>query len=155
MNNTQALSLKTAIPASHLPILETATMAMLSTIRHKDGHISTTPMGFDWDGETLRFSTLKERVKYRNMQNDPRIAVCIVDPKNITRYVEIRGIAELQDDPDGSLNKRMYKRQTGKEFDLDAPGAQRVIVTVIPHQVSAPLLYGGRVEKQGAQAAAR
>jgi PPOX class probable F420-dependent enzyme len=155
MNNTPVLSLKTAIPESHLSILETATMAMLSTIRHKDGHISTTPMGFDWDGETLRFSTLKERVKYRNMQNDPRIAVCIVDPKNITRYVEIRGVAELQDDPDGSLNKRMYKRQTGKEFDLDEPGAQRVIVTVIPHQVSTPLLYGGRVERQGAQAAAR
>lgn len=155
MNDSTVLSLKTAIPESHLSIIETATMAMLSTIRHKDGHISTTPMGFDWDGETLRFSTLKKRVKYRNMLEDPRIAVCIVDPKNITRYVEIRGIARLEDDPEGSLNKRMYKRQTGKEFDLDEPDAQRVIVTVVPCQVSTPLLYGGRVEKQGAQSATR
>ncbi len=151
MTQPERLSLKTAIPDSHKPIMETAIVAMLSTIRHKDGLISNNPMGFDWDGETLRFSTLKGRVKYRNMLNDPRIAVCIVDPKNITRYIEIRGVAELQDDPGGELNKRMYKRQTGKDFDLDEPGAERVIVTVVPYAVSTPLLYGGKVEAEGAR----
>lgn len=150
MSDRPTLSLKTAIPDSHKSIMETAIVAMLSTIRHRDGMISTTPMGFDWDGETLRFSTLKGRIKYRNIQHDPRIAVCIVDPTNITRYIEIRGVAELQDDPGGNLNKRMFKRQTGKEFDLDEPGAERVIVTVVPYKVSTPLLYGGKLEDEGA-----
>lgn len=147
MTETRAISLKEAIPESHLPILDNAIMAMMSTVRHKDGHISTNPVSFEWDGETLRFSTLKQRVKYTNLVHDPRITVCVVDPRDITRYIEIRGVAELTDDPGGELNKRMFRRQMGKEFDLDPPGAERVIVTLIPHQVSAPLLYGGKLAR--------
>jgi hypothetical protein len=46
-------------------ILETALLATVSTITHKDGLISTDPVGFDWDGGYVRLSTLKSRVKYR------------------------------------------------------------------------------------------
>ena len=59
------------VPQSHLHILETAIQGMLSTIRHKDGLISTNPVGFDWDGEFVRISTLKARVKYANLLADP------------------------------------------------------------------------------------
>lgn len=41
-------------------------LAMVSTIGYKDGLISTNPVTFDWDGEHVRLSTLKSRVKYRN-----------------------------------------------------------------------------------------
>lgn len=136
-----------SIPESHRPILESAIYAQVSTVRHKDGYISTNPMSFDWDGEYLRLSTLKQRVKYRNLLNNPQITVCIVDPKDMTRYVEIRGVAELADDPEGSLNRKMFRRLMGREFDLDPPGAQRVIIRVIPHQVSTPLLYGGKLSR--------
>jgi len=56
-----------SIPDTHAGILETALMAMVSTIGHKDGLISTNPVAFDWDGEYIRLSTLKSRVKYRNL----------------------------------------------------------------------------------------
>lgn len=138
-----------SVPDSHKAILETAVFAFVSTIRAKDQLISTNPVGFDWDGETLRFSTLKSRIKYRNLQADSRLTICVLDPVNPTRYVEIRGHAELADDPDGSLNQKIYRKNMGRDFDLDEPDAERVIVTVMAEQVSTPLLYGGRLDHVG------
>ncbi len=135
------------IPETHADILTTARQAFMSTRRVSDGFISTTPVGFDWDGAFIRISTLKSRVKYRNLVADPRLTVCIIDPLAPTRYIEIRGVAELIDDPDGSFNKAIYRKRTGKEFDLDMPGAERVIVKVIPLRVSTPTLYGGRLDR--------
>ena len=141
------------IPATHVGILETALLAMVSTIRHKDGLISTNPVGFDWDGEYVRLSTLKSRVKYRNLMANPQITFCVVDPQMGTRYIEIRGHAQLSDDPEGSLNRKMFRRMTGKEFDLDESGAERVIIKIIPTQVSTPALYGGRLDRRAADVA--
>lgn len=137
------------VPDSHKAILETAVFAFVSTIRAQDQLLSTNPVGFDWDGATIRFSTLKSRVKYRNLQVDSRITMCVLDPVNPTRYVEIRGHALLADDPDGSLNQKIYRKNMGRDFDLDEQGAERVIVTVIAEQVSTPLLYGGRLDHVG------
>ena len=118
------------IPATHVGILETALLAMASTIRHKDGLISTNPVGFDWDGEFVRLSTLKSRVKYRNLVANPQITFCVVDPQMPTRYIEIRGVAELTDDPEGT-----------------------VIIRIIPTQVSTPTLYGARLDRRAADIA--
>lgn len=138
------------IPASHVGILETAIQGMLSTIRHKDGLISTNPVGFDWDGEYVRLSTLKSRVKYGNLVANPQITFCVLDPQMPTRYLEIRGFAEITDDPQGTLNRKMFRRMSGKEMDLDEPGAERVIIRIIPTQVSAPALYGGKLDQRAA-----
>ena len=136
------------IPASHLDILEKEFMATVSTIRHKDGRISTNPISFDWDGEYLRFSTLKQRVKYRNLLADPQITVCVLSSENTTRYIEIRGRAVLEDDPEGAFQQAFWKKMTGEdEFRFDPPGAERVIVTVLAEQVSTPSLYGGKLEE--------
>ncbi|MEQ9396629.1 PPOX class F420-dependent oxidoreductase [Haliea sp.] len=145
------MSSRKTVPDSHKAILETAIFAFVSTIRAKDQFISTNPVSFDWDGDKLRFSTLKSRIKYKNLQADSRITICVLDPVNPTRYVEIRGHASLADDPDGSLNQKIYRKNMGRDFDMDEPGAERVIVTVEPEQVSAPLLYGGRLDHIGSE----
>lgn len=136
------------IPESHLDILQNAFSAMVTTIRHKDGLLSTNPVSFVWDGKYVRFSTLKQRVKYKNLLNNPMLTMCILDPKDITRYVEIRGKAKIKDDPDGEWNKAIYRKMMGEEFTLDEPDAERVIVTLIAEQVSAPLLYGGKLARK-------
>ncbi|MFT5575225.1 MAG: PPOX class probable F420-dependent enzyme [Bermanella sp.] len=136
------------IPASHVDILETAFSAMVTTIRHKDGLPSTNPVSFVWDGEYVRFSTLKQRVKYKNLINNPLLTMCMMDPRDMTRYIEIRGRGEVADDPAGEWNKAIYRQVMGVEFTLDEADAERVIVTLIPEQVSAPLLYGGKLARQ-------
>ena len=140
------MAARTTIPDTHLDIVEQEYLAMVSTIRHQDGLISTNPVSIDWDGEFVRFSTLKQRVKYRNLQANPQITLCITSSKDSTRYIEIRGTAELSDDPGGAFQRAMWKRFTGEdEFTFDPPGAERVIVKLVPIQVSAPSLYGGQM----------
>jgi PPOX class probable F420-dependent enzyme len=133
------------IPESHLDIME-GFQATVSTVRHRDGLISTTPVTFDWDGEFVRFSTLKSRVKYNNLLANPQITLCIISPSDFTRYIEIRGTAELTDDPGGEFNLAIFQRLTGmEEFPYDEPDAQRVTVKIIPSQISTPSLYGGQL----------
>ena len=133
------------IPESHLDIME-GFQATVSTVRHRDGLISTTPVSFDWDGEFVRFSTLKSRVKYNNLLANPQITLCIISPGDFTRYIEIRGTAELTDDPGGEFNLAIFQRLTGmEEFPYDEPDAQRVTVKIIPSQISTPSLYGGQL----------
>jgi len=133
------------IPESHLEIMQ-GFQATVSTLRHLDGLISTTPVSFDWDGEFVRFSTLKSRVKYQNLLVNPLITMCIICPNDFTRYIEIRGVAEMSDDPDGQFNRALFQRLTGlDEFPYDAENAQRVTVKIIPQQISTPLLYGGQL----------
>ena len=141
------------IPESHVAILETALMAVVSTISRRDGLISTNPVGFDWDGEYVRLSTLKSRLKYRNLMANPQVTFCAVDPKVPSRYIEIRGYAELSDDPERALSKKMVGRMSGKEQDLDEPGAERVIIKIVPTHVSTPTLYGGRLDERAAASA--
>jgi PPOX class probable F420-dependent enzyme len=152
MRMTSARLPEAPIPESHVGILETALLASVSTIGHKDGLISTNPVGFDWDGEYVRLSTLKSRVKYRNLLANPQITFCAVDPKMGTRYIEIRGHAELSDDPERTLSRKLFRRMSGKEMppELDGPEAERVIVKIVPIHVSAPTLYGGRLDRRTA-----
>jgi PPOX class probable F420-dependent enzyme len=136
------------IPDEHVGILEAAMFAMVSTIGHRDGLISTNPVAFDWDGQYIRVSTLKSRVKYRNLLANPQITFCALDRKMPTQYIEVRGYAEISEDPGGELNRKLFRRMTGTDFppELDEPGAERVIVKIVPAQVSGPTIYSGHVD---------
>jgi PPOX class probable F420-dependent enzyme len=143
--STNTREKRPVIPESHLDIME-GFQATVSTVRHRDGLISTTPDTFDWDGEFVRFSTLKSRVKYNNLLANPQITLCIIAPSDFTRYIEIRGTAELTDDPGGAFNLAIFKRLTGMDdFPYDEADAQRVTVKIIPSQISTPSLYGGQL----------
>jgi PPOX class probable F420-dependent enzyme len=141
---------KVQVPDSHVGILETALMAMVSTVSRRDGLISTNPVAFDWDGEYVRLSTLKSRLKYRNLVANPQITFCVVDPKMPSRYIEIRGYAEISDDPERALSKKLVGRVSGEEVDLDEADAERVIIKIVPTHVSTPTLYGGRLDERAA-----
>jgi len=141
---------KISIPEGNHALLEKSRFGLMTTIRQKDGLISTNPVGFVWNGEYIRVSTLKSRVKYKNLLADPRISFCVVSSKDIMDYLEIRGVATLDDDPDQSFSRQQFIEGSGGQEppeDMDPPGAERVIITIHPQQVSSPTLYGGRFEK--------
>ena len=137
------------IPEHKHKLLEENFFGVMSTLRAKDELISSNPVGYVWDGQRIRVSTLKSRVKYLNLQADSRIAFCVVSNTHVMDYVEIRGRATLEDDPDHSFSREQFRRGTGGEeppADMDPPGAERVIITIHPLQVSAPTLYDGRFD---------
>ncbi|MFU8765956.1 MAG: PPOX class F420-dependent oxidoreductase [Haliea sp.] len=136
-----------AIPEHNHALLENSFFGVLTTIRAKDGLLSSNPVGFVWDGQQIRISTLKSRLKYQNLAADDRVAFCVVSKTNIMDYVEIRGHASLEDDKDRSFFRRQFMAGSGgaePPENLDAPDAERVIITIHPRQVSSPRLYGGR-----------
>jgi PPOX class probable F420-dependent enzyme len=138
------------IPEASRAILKANSLGILTTIRHKDGRISSNPVGYVWDEESVRISTLASRMKYANLVADPTVTFCVVDRDDHTRYVELRGHATLEPDPDRSFLRLQFLRQSGGHeppADLDPPDARRVTIRIHPEQVSSPLLYGGRFSK--------
>jgi PPOX class probable F420-dependent enzyme len=131
-------------------LLRSNTVGLLSTIRQSDGLISTNPVGFVWDGESIRISTLKSRLKYENIIANPLATFCIMSPKNLMSYLEVRGYATLIDDKDRSFSRRQFMESSGgiePPADMDAPHAERIIIQLHPQQVSSPKLYGGRFDQ--------
>ena len=138
-----------AIPEEHHQLLNTQHFGMLTTIR-RDGMLSTNPVGFVFDGDKIRISTLKSRLKYTNIQNDSRVAFCVQSFTNPMHYLELRGHASLEADHDRSYFRTQYMTGSGGQEppeDLDPPGSERVIITIHSSMVSAPTLYGGRFHK--------
>lgn len=119
-------------------ILTDRPIGHIATIR-PDGHLSVHPMSLMWDGMHVRVSTVKSRQKYRNLLRDPRVAISIPHRNNPARYVEIRGIAELTDDPDRSFINSVAKHYLNLDvYPFDQPGDERVTIAIHAEQVSAP-----------------
>jgi hypothetical protein len=75
------------IPESHFDILESLCSPVVCTMRG-DGLLSANPVSIIWDGEFIRFSTLKERAKYRNLLVDPCITLCVNHPDSALHYID-------------------------------------------------------------------
>ncbi len=133
------------IPEAHAAILAANTFGVVSTLREKDGLISTNPVSYVWDGECVRISTIKGRVKFANLLANPMITFCVVDREDIMKYVEIRGHASMTDDPDRTFLRSTFE-VGGMEMpeNLDPPGTERVVIRIHPQRSSSPTLYGGR-----------
>jgi PPOX class probable F420-dependent enzyme len=86
------------------------------------------------DGDTLAFSTIKGRLKTRNMTRDPRVSVLVL-AQQTGRYVEIRGTVDITDDPEKSLLYEMYDRYMGGAQPPPEPDAERLIVRITPEKL--------------------
>jgi PPOX class probable F420-dependent enzyme len=125
-----ALTLHDPFPESHRDILAARGLSFVSTVR-PNGLLSTHPISALWDGGRLRFSTTKARAKYCNLLNDNRVTICIPDPRNQLRYLEIRGRGKIADDADRSFINLIAREFMGVEtYPYDPPGTERVTITI-------------------------
>ena len=118
------------VPESHTDLLEKPLFAHLATLR-LDGSPQSSVMWFAWDGERVRFSHTRNRQKYRNLENDPRVSFHVQDPDNPYRTLEIRGRVEsMVPDAEAAFYRSLQKRYdfVAPVFDADV----RVIITVVP-----------------------
>jgi PPOX class probable F420-dependent enzyme len=119
------------VPESHKDILGKKGLAHIATIG-PGGEPQSTPVWYGWDGESLKFSNTKARQKYKNLKRNPHVAVSITDPDNPYRYLELRGIAEIEDDTDRSFVNEMARKYMGRDYPYTEPGEERVIVKIRP-----------------------
>lgn len=141
---------KPLINDKHETILAQTFIGLLSTVRHNDGRISTNPVSFIWNGKEIEVSTLKGRMKYKNLVANASATFCVVSPQDHMQYVEIRGMVRIVDDPDRDYLRYQFKKLAGEELpeDMDPPDAERVVLYLLPEQVSSPVLYGGRFDNK-------
>ncbi len=137
------------VKPQHEEVLASTVIGCFSTLRHKDGRVSTNPVSYRWNGSEIEISTLKGRMKYRNMEADPRATLCVVSPVDPMHYVEIRGSVRLVDDPDRSLFTAHFRATSGgiePPDGMDPPGSERAMIYLTPEQVSSPKMYGGQFD---------
>lgn len=82
------------IPDSHLDLLTRPVPGVLTTIG-PDGQPQSSLVWVDVDNKVAVVNTTLERQKGRNMRANPKVSLLIVDPENTSRYIQIRGDAEL------------------------------------------------------------
>jgi PPOX class probable F420-dependent enzyme len=82
------------IPGSHLDLLTRPVHAVLTTMG-PDGQPQSSLVWVDVQDGVAVVNTALERQKARNMIANPKVSLLVVDPENTSRYIQIRGDAEL------------------------------------------------------------
>lgn len=126
------------IPEQYTGLLQSTALAHVATIGPR-GEPQSSPLWFGWDGEFLRFAQLVgyDR-KRRNLERDPRVAISIVDPANIYRYIEVRGIVErIEPDVNRAFINAMARKYQGQEtYTEGKPEDEFVVVVIRPVRAS-------------------
>jgi PPOX class probable F420-dependent enzyme len=130
----------TNIPDSHRDLLESDT-AVLATVG-ADGRPQLSAVWFLADGDEIRVSLNTSRQKVKNLRANPAVNLFILDRSAPTRYLEIRGDADVTDDPEYS-----FAEQVGQKYGVDLRGfdgdnPHRVVVTLRPVRVNAVDILG-------------
>ena len=82
------------VPPSHLDLLTAPIIGVLTTLM-PDGQPHSCLVWNDYDGECARVNTTLERQSGRNLLSNRKLSLLVVDPENTSRYLQIRGEAEL------------------------------------------------------------
>jgi PPOX class probable F420-dependent enzyme len=119
-------------------ILDGPHLSVLATT-DADGKAQTSVIFVKRDGDDILFSTIKGRRKTVNIGRDPRVNLLVHGlPVAGPDYATISGTAGLTDDPDGAFHQEMYGIHMGGATPPPEPGAQRVIVRIVPQRIYIP-----------------
>lgn len=100
-----------------------------------DGAPQTSVVWIAREGDTAVFTITHDKQKARNLARDPRISVTVVDSENGYNSTEIRGVAELVEDPDKTLSKALSHKYLDKDPEPEPAQTLRYIVRVTPQKV--------------------
>jgi PPOX class probable F420-dependent enzyme len=130
-----------SVPSSHQDLLQ-ASVATLATVG-PDGRPQQSMVWFLADGDTIRISLNSSRQKTKNLLANPAVDLLILDLERTYRYLELRGDAQVDPDPD-----YVFADQVGAKYDSDLrahdqPGQTRVVVTIRPTRINAVDMSGG------------
>ncbi|HEX7621244.1 MAG TPA: PPOX class F420-dependent oxidoreductase [Anaerolineales bacterium] len=117
------------IPETHSDLLkdEKKAFVYLAT-QMPNGSPQVTPVWFNTDGEFILINSAKRRVKDRNMRARPQVALCIQDPSNPYRYLQIHGkvIEFTTEGADDHIDALTLKYRGIPKYPSRQPGEQRI-----------------------------
>ncbi|MET8991782.1 PPOX class F420-dependent oxidoreductase [Nonomuraea wenchangensis] len=116
-------------------LLEGTNFATVATLG-PDGAPQTSVVWIERDGDTVLFSTTAGRQKAKNLARDPRISLTVYDTENPYRSVDIRGTAELIEDREKALPRRLSQKYLGEDPPPEPEEMLRLIVRVVPRKIT-------------------
>lgn len=136
------------IPNSHRDLLTGSVHAVLATLM-PDGMPQSSIVWVDYDGEYVLINTTLERQKGRNMLANPKVTLLVIDPKNTSRWIEIRGKAVEFDRGNAEARAdKLTQRFTGKNhfygdiYPVEQKYKEtRVVVKIEPLKVSLDAIF--------------
>jgi len=127
-----------ALPDAVRKFLQEPNVAVLATVG-RSGRPQATPVWFLVEDGHILINTSAGRVKLRNIEANPNVALTIVDPENIYSYVQIRGKVVKIDRQRGAADiDRLSMRYHGRPYrymPTDAP-EKRVSLLIRPRSIS-------------------
>jgi PPOX class probable F420-dependent enzyme len=116
-------------------LLDGRNFATVATVG-PDGHPHSSVVWIDRDGDTVVFTLTADKQKARNLARDSRVSVSVFDVENPYHFVEIRGTAELVEDPSRSLSKRLSQKYLGEPPPPEPPHIVRLIARITPNKIN-------------------
>ncbi|MFN2123674.1 MAG: PPOX class F420-dependent oxidoreductase [Candidatus Promineifilaceae bacterium] len=131
-----------SIPESHRELLAGPYFAALTTIA-PDGIPENTIVWCSLEGDTILINTTDDRRKYKNIKENPNVAVLVLDPEDGYNWIDVRGrVEKITGDPDFANIDRHTKIYTGKDsfygdiMPAEAAGThKRVVLHIKPERV--------------------
>lgn len=116
---------KGPLPSSHLDLLERPLMGQLATV-DEAGHPQVNPVWFLFDGKRILLSVKGDTTKLRNMQENPWVALSVLDPENNYRYLELRGkVVQFALYTTLTFVNELSQKYTGHDFTGGHRGEER------------------------------
>ncbi|MEP6985165.1 MAG: PPOX class F420-dependent oxidoreductase [Chloroflexota bacterium] len=105
----------TVIPDTHKDLVEKPYYAIVTTVM-PDGQPQSTVVWADYDGEHIRFNTARGRQKDKNLQDNPKVTLVIIDPNNGFHWLELRGIAHVTEEGGREHIEALSWKYTGQKY---------------------------------------
>jgi PPOX class probable F420-dependent enzyme len=125
------------IPPEFHDLFEKATFAHVTTMT-PDGKPHATPVwvDYDTDEDRLLVNTERGRRKERNVAQDPRVAVSMVDPDNPYRYLSVTGeVVETTTEGAREHIDELARRYMGEDEYPNPVETERVVLHIRADEV--------------------
>ena len=127
-----------SIPESfHALLSEEPSYAVLSTTL-PDGlpHLSVVWIDYDPEADRVLVNTERDRRKEKNVRNDPRVGVLVLDPESPYRWVSVSGeVDEVTTEGAREHIDGLARRYTGAETYGNPIQTERVLLSIRPEHV--------------------
>jgi PPOX class probable F420-dependent enzyme len=125
------------IPDDYKDLFDKKAFANLATVM-PDGSPQVTPVWVDFDGENVLVNSARGRQKDKNMRQNAKVALSILDPDNPYRYLEVRGrVSEVTEEGASDHIDKMAKKYMGVDkYPYRSAGEVRVLYKIKPERTS-------------------
>jgi PPOX class probable F420-dependent enzyme len=125
-----------ALIPSHLDLCEKQALAYLATPLPADA-MCVNPVWCDYDGTHILLNAAQGRLQDRMMRRNPAVPLCVADPDNPSRYLEIRDhvVAMTTDSAEAHVDRLAHTYLGQETYPFRQPGEVRVLYRLAPDTV--------------------